>query len=75
MNHMHAKLTGVDATLALHCNHGLIALDFLAQGRSQIKKAGIVTGYNKRNPERRALFNHVLTVLASDQGRRSSAWL
>lgn len=70
MNHIHAKLTSVDATLALHCQHGLVALDFLAQGRSQIKRAGIVTGYNKRNPERRALFNHVLSVLASAQGER-----
>ena len=61
-----AKHPDYDATVAIEIRNGIIQFDFLAQGRSQRKKGGVVVGYSKRNPERRLLFNHIIEWLKAD---------
>lgn len=55
-----AKHPDYDATVAIEIRNGILQFDFLAQGRSQRKKGGVVVGYTKRNPDRRLLFNHII---------------
>lgn len=49
-----------NAVIAVHERNGMTCLDFLAQGNSQVRKAGRVTGYTKRNPDRHSLFVAIL---------------
>lgn len=51
------------AAVAVERRGEMILLDFLARGRSQKKSGGRVTGYATRNPDRRALVDHVIDCL------------
>ena len=53
-----------DAAVAIERRGQLVLLDFLAKGRSQRRAGGKVVGYTTRNPDRRALVDHVLAQLA-----------
>jgi len=52
-----------DAVVVMRMKQGITCLDFLAQGRSQIKKAGNITGYKKRNPQRKYMFEYLLPFI------------
>ena len=52
-----------DAVIAVHQKGEFVCLDFLAQGNSQVRKKGKITGYTKRNPERRAMFDRIMLKL------------
>lgn len=49
-----------DAAVAIERRGCVILIDVLARGRSQKRAGGKVVGYTQRNPDRRALVEHLL---------------
>ncbi len=49
-----------DAAVAIERRGCVILIDVLARGRSQKRRGGQVVGYTQRNPDRKALVEHLL---------------
>lgn len=63
-----ARHPDFDAVVAIERRGDTVLIDLPAKGNSQRKAGGKVVGYTRRNPGRRALFGHLLTVLNTHLG-------